>query len=192
MGPEYLDRTASLLARIDSLLQQKPHSIVAIDGRCGSGKTTLAALLHERFPSRLLHMDDFYLPFSERAPDWAAVPCGNMDLERFREEVLRPARAGKAIRYRRCDCHAGRFLEPVMLPPAPLTIVEGSYSQHPRLAGYYDLTVFLTCPPEKQLRRLLEREGDNFPSFPARWIPLEERYFALYGVENSASFVIGT
>ncbi len=37
--------------------------LIALDGRCGSGKTTLAAQLAERFPgSRTIHTDDYYLP----------------------------------------------------------------------------------------------------------------------------------
>lgn len=186
------DRFAPLVERIEAELSRKPYVLIALDGRCGSGKTTLAALLGERWPSRLLHMDDFYLPFPQRAPDWESIPAGNMDLERFRREVLLPAREGAAISCRRCDCHAGRFLEPVELPPAPLTLVEGSYSLHPRLAGFYDLSVFVTCPPEEQYHRLREREGERFPAFQARWIPLEERYFALFGVEAGASLIVGT
>jgi len=83
-------------------------------------------------------------------------------------------------------------LEPVELPATPVTIVEGSYSHHPRLSGYYDFTVFLTCSPAEQLRRLQNRENENFTAFLSRWIPLEERYFALYGIENSASMHIIT
>ena len=34
--------------------------LIALDGRCGSGKTTLAAQLAERFPgSRTIHTDDY-------------------------------------------------------------------------------------------------------------------------------------
>lgn len=192
MTEETWERLAPLLERLEDAFRRKPYVLAAIDGRCGSGKTTLAARLASRWPSRLLHMDDFYLPFPERAPGWERIPGGNIDLERFLREALLPARAGETIRYRRCDCHAGRFEEPVELAPAPLTIVEGSYSLHPRLSGLYDLTVFLTCSPEEQLRRLREREGENFPSFPARWIPMEERYFALFGAEGRADFAVKT
>ena len=41
--------------------------LIALDGRCGSGKTTLAAQLAERFPgSRTIHTDDYYLPPAQR------------------------------------------------------------------------------------------------------------------------------
>ena len=153
-----------LITQIETLLHTKKHMIMAVDGRCGSGKSTLARLLIRHFPARLLCMDDFYLPFPDRAPNWEKKSCGNMDFDRFTREALLPAQANHPILYRRNDCHAGRFLEPVELPATPVTIVEGSYS----------------------------RENENFTAFLSRWIPLEERYFALYGIENSASMHIIT
>ena len=45
--------------------------VLALDGRCGSGKTTMAAALAEQFPdSIVLHTDDFYLPPADRVPGW--------------------------------------------------------------------------------------------------------------------------
>ena len=36
--------------------------VLALDGFCASGKTTLAALIAERYGARVIHTDDFYLP----------------------------------------------------------------------------------------------------------------------------------
>ena len=75
--------------------------LVALDGRCGSGKTTLAAQLAQRFPQSItVHTDDFYLPPASRVANWEQIPCANMDLERLRAQVLTPARAGQAVPYR--------------------------------------------------------------------------------------------
>ena len=55
--------------------------VLALDGRCGSGKTTMATALAEQFPdSIVLHTDDFYLPPADRVPGWEQTPCANMDL----------------------------------------------------------------------------------------------------------------
>ena len=81
--------------------------VVGIDGRCGSGKTTLAAALAARLPCRVLHTDDFYLPPAGRRADWQQVPAANMDLERLRREVLLPAQAGQPITLRAYRCAAG-------------------------------------------------------------------------------------
>lgn len=165
--------------------------LLALDGRCGSGKTTLAAQLAEHFPGSVtIHTDDFYLPPSQRAEGWEHTPCANMDLERLKSEVLVPVRAGQAFQYRAYSCRGGKYLPPVPLAPAPLVIVEGSYSHHPSLAPYYDMRVFVTCTPEEQARRLQAREGERYAAFVERWIPLEEKYFARYSIEETAAFEI--
>ena len=78
------------------------------------------------------------------------------------------------------------------LLPQPLVILEGSYSHHPLLAQYESLRVFVTCSKAEQTYRLQAREGERYPAFAARWIPLEEGYFAQYGIEAAADFVVDT
>ena len=70
--------------------------------------------------------------------------------------------------------------------------MEGSYSCHPTLADCYDLKVFVTCSKEEQARRLLAREGERYSGFTARWIPLEEGYFAKFQIEQVADFILDT
>lgn len=82
--------------------------------------------------------------------------------------------------------------EGVRLEPRPLTIVEGSYSQHPSMGVIYDLTVFLTCSDEIQRRRLQIREGEGFAAFEQQWIPLEENYFRIFAVESKSSLQVDT
>ena len=167
--------------------------VLALDGRCGSGKTTMAAALAEQFPdSIVLHTDDFYLPPARRSPDWAHTPCANMDLTRLRDEALRPAYAGQTVAYRAYSCREGAYLPTVQLPAQPLVILEGSYSHHPLLRPYETLRVFGTCTKAEQTRLLQAREGTRYADFAARWIPLEEGYFAQYGIAESADFVVDT
>lgn len=70
--------------------------------------------------------------------------------------------------------------------------MEGSYSCHPTLADCYDLKVFVTCSREEQARRLLAREGERYSGFTARWIPLEEGYFAKFQIEQTVDFILDT
>ncbi|WP_325199712.1 uridine kinase family protein [Oscillibacter sp.] len=181
------------LARDTGILGKRPI-LFAVDGRCGSGKTGFAKLAAEVLAcsSDVVHMDDFYLPPERRAEDWMEVPAGNMDLERLRREVLdSPDRDNGDTAYRPYDCRAGLFKDPVELWE-PLAIVEGTYSQHPSLAKYYDYKIFLTCEREEQTRRLRVREGDYFPTFDRVWRTLEERYFAACGTEGAADLVVDT
>lgn len=167
--------------------------VLALDGRCGSGKTTMAAALAEQFPdSIVLHTDDFYLPPADRVPGWEQTPCANMDFARLRDEVLAPARAGKPALYRAYSCREGAYLPVQQLAAQPLVILEGSYSHHPLLTGCETPRVFLTYAKEEQTRRLQAREGERYANFAARWVPLEEGYFAQYHIAETADFVVDT
>lgn len=167
-------------------------AVVAIDGRCGSGKSGLGDLMGRLLPCNVVHMDDYYLPPDRRAENWEQIPAGNMDLARFLQEVLVPAGAGAQIRCRPYDCRSGTLREGTTLPARPLTVVEGSYSQHPLLSARYDLRMFLTCAPEEQRRRLERREGAHFAAYESRWMPLEERYIRQCGPEKGCQLVIDT
>ena len=182
-----------LTSAIADRLARQSAVLVALDGRCGSGKTTLAEQLAERFPQSItVHTDDFYLPPSRRVTGWEKIPCANMDIQRLRDEVVAPARAGQAFSYQAYSCREGAYLPPRPLGSAPLVIVEGSYSCHPTLADCYDLKVFVTCSKEEQARRLLAREGERYSGFTARWIPLEEGYFAKFQIEQTVDFILDT
>ena len=119
--------TASTLsALVSAALAQKPTRplVLALDGRCGSGKTTLANGLAAQFPGcTLLRTDDFYLPPARRSPDWAHTPCANMDLTRLRDEALRPAYAGQPVAYRAYSCREGAYLPPAQLPATPFVAI---------------------------------------------------------------------
>ena len=173
-------------------LARQGRRVAAIDGRCGCGKSTLARLAAELFGCGVVHMDDFYLPPQQRAENWLDIPGGNMDLDRFRREILRPRQEGEDISYRPFSCSTGEYGQPVPVKTAGLTLIEGSYSHHPDLRADYDLRLFVTCSEEEQLRRLKAREGDYFPVFLKLWKPLEERYIARYDLEHSGAFVVDT
>ena len=183
---------AHVWEQIGTLLKERPRVLAAIDGRCGSGKSGLAARIEERFAGTVLHMDDFYLPIDRRQPDWMRIPGGNMDLERFRREVLEPAYAGEPILYRPYDCREGRMGDTARLPASRFILVEGSYSQHPLLADLYDYKLFLTCSQTAQEKRLRRREGERFDGFQKRWIPMEERYFTRCKIPESCDEIVDT
>ncbi len=188
---EYADYFSVLLAIYDIWKSGKP-AVIAIDGRCGSGKTFLAGLAEKLFACKVCHMDDFYMPVGQRPKDWEQTVGGNMDLERFYAQVLHPLRTGGQAVYRPYHCGEDRMGEAVRLLPGGLTVVEGSYAHHPFLKPDYDLTIFLTCGKEQQKRRLMAREGDYFAVFQRQWIPMEERYLQSYAIEETSALVFDT
>ena len=166
--------------------------VLSIDGQCGSGKSRLAAVLADLFDCEVFHTDDYYLPPDRRAADWMQRPAGNMDLDRIRTEVLQPCAEGRPAVRRRYDCQTGAFTEAEAVPHKPFTILEGSYSQHPDLAEFYHMKLFLTCPEPERRRRLMEREGDYFPTFERLWMPLEAQYHQAFGLPAPDTLVLDT
>ena len=189
---ESVESMKSAIDRVERLLAEGRCALVAIDGPCASGKTVFAASLHERFGGNVLHMDDFFLRPEQRTPERFAEPGGNVDRERFEAEVLKPLAAGKAVRYRPWDCHTGDFATSRSVEPAALTVVEGSYSMHPALRGYYDLTMCLIVDPSERLRRLEARNPRMLQRFIDEWIPLENRYFESTNTQGSADLLVDT
>ncbi len=161
--------------------------IIAIDGRSGAGKSTLAGTLEEKLGVSVVHMDDFFLQPHQRTVERLAEPGGNVDYERVEAEVLEPLKGGKGqISFRRFDCKTMSMQEERLIDGSHTVVVEGSYSCHPRLRKYYDLTIFLDVDHETQIQRLRERVGEErLQMFLEKWIPLEEAYFEAYHIKEN-------
>lgn len=177
------------LQTVEMLRAAKTRTIVAIDGRCAAGKTTLAAMLQRTLGASVIHLDDFFLRPEQRTPARLESPGENIDHERFLSEVLLPLRAGDLPTYRRFDCHVQRLTEQITVSPSDLFVVEGSYSCHRALRENYDLRVFLDVESGEQLRRIEQRNGTAILEiFRSKWIPMEEKYFSKCAVEEESSY----
>ena len=99
--------------------------LVALDGRCAAGKTTIAAQMARQYGWGVVHLDDFFLQPIQRTPQRMAEPGGNLDRERLIAEVLEPLRAGQQGSYRLFDCRT-MALAPgtVPLPHTPIILLE--------------------------------------------------------------------
>ncbi|MBQ5973749.1 MAG: uridine kinase, partial [Oscillospiraceae bacterium] len=157
-------------------------AVAALDGDAASGKSTAAELLGQLFGAPVIHTDDFYLPPELRTEARLAEPGGNFHRERFAAEVLPNLKTGRAFSYGAYDFHA-RATRRAEIPASELVFVEGAYCLHPALGDYADLRVFSPAAPDEQRRRILARNGEaGLAAFDARWIPMEKRYQAAFGV----------
>ena len=82
------ERYLQVLAEIDRLLESDREVIlVAIDGRCASGKTTLGNYLKQHYDCNLFHMDDFFLSHTNGRRKGSASPAaiwiGNVSSRKF-------------------------------------------------------------------------------------------------------------
>ena len=165
--------------------------VVAIDGRCASGKTTLAEQLALVTGAGVVHMDDFFLPSELRTQERLTEPGGNVHYERFAQEVLTALKRGGNFSYRCFDCQTMTLGRERQVPDTGILVVEGAYSCHPKLGEYMTLRVFSDVEGSKQQRRILAREGEEaLAVFQQRWIPMEENYFAAYKIRERAEVVL--
>lgn len=179
-----------LFLQID-LKAKKGRVTMAIEGGSASGKTTLSKILNEVYDATVFHMDDFFLRPEQRTPERFAQPGENVDWERFLEEVLIPLKKDESIHYRRFDCSSFTIKPPVAITPSEINVIEGAYSMHPKLAQYYNLSVFLDVQSQLQEKRIRKR---NTPVMAGRffkeWIPMEHLYFEKLGVKERCDMVI--
>ncbi len=170
----------------------KKPMLIGIDGKCASGKSTLASALAEKLSADVIHMDDFFLRPEQRCAERYAEPGGNSDRERLIDEVIRPLISGERFSYRPFDCHRMDFGEPVEVTTSDITIIEGTYSCHPDLWDYYALHIFLSTDYNVQLERIARRSPDKVEEFKNRWIPLEENYFSAFNIRERCELKFDT
>jgi uridine kinase len=161
--------------------------IIGIDGHSGAGKSTLAAALSRRYDCNVFHMDDFFLQPFQRTPERLSEVGGNVDYERFYEEVIVPLKSGRDFSYRVFDCAKSDFGEEVLVKPRRVSIVEGVYSM--RFYEYFDLCVFMEVDEHEQLRRIKSRSPHLYERFVREWIPKENEYFTAFNVKQKCRFV---
>lgn len=163
---------------IDKLLDKKERIIVALEGKSGSGKSSLAKSLGDLYDLNIFHMDDFFLAKNLRTEERLEEIGGNVDYVRFKEEVIDKILEGSIFHYRVFDCKAMDFTDRVEVRSRRINLVEGCYSLHPSLIDNYDLKVFLDIDEDIQKNRILKRNGPQMlERFLDEWIPKENKYF---------------
>ncbi len=169
------------------------RAVIAIDGNCASGKSTLADEIQQIFGGTVIRADSFFLPIDMRSVERLSEPGGNFHRERFVTEVIEGIRSGKAFSYGVFDCSVGEVTHSIKVDENRLIIVDGSYCMHPSVNFEYDLKIFCTTDAKTQLSRIVKRNGEEMAEvFKDKWIPLENRYFEFYNIKNNCDVIIVT
>lgn len=179
-----------IFAEVDRLLQ-RGKVILAVEGGSASGKTTLSQALRNVYDCNIFHADDFFLRPEQRTPERFSEVGGNIDRERFYDEIVCSLVKNEAVTYRPFDCSVQSLGEEITVAPKRLTVVEGVYSTHPYFGRYYDISVFLDIAPDVQKKRI---EVRNSPVLARRffeeWIPLENTYFEKTSIKERSDLII--
>lgn len=179
-----------LIKHIDALMATGKQVLIAVDGYCTAGKTTLAAALQKEYDCNVFHMDDFFLRPEQRTSERYAEPGGNVDYERFLEEVLIPLKKGEPFSYRPFSCKTFTLSDSVTVRPKRLNIIEGTYSLHPYFGDVYDFKVFLSVEPQLQAQRIRLRPEHVHRRFFDEWIPMEKQYAAYFKIPETCDLCL--
>lgn len=185
------DVLLTLITEIEkSIASKEGIFMIAIDGDCGSGKTTLAKELAQEFSAVSCHIDDFYLPRKLRTAARLSQPGGNIHSERILE-MFETLKQTNKLYYAPYNPLRDEIEKARELPLTKVVIVEGSYSLLPALTPFYDYQLILTATEVDQRERLLEREGETkYQEFLKMWIPKEKYFQEYYQIAAKATKVI--
>ncbi|MEQ4520398.1 aminodeoxychorismate synthase component I [Pseudarthrobacter sp. B907] len=154
--------------------------IIAIDGRSGAGKTTLAielaARLREHHKVSLFHLEDIY-------PGWNGLAAG---IERYTATVLAPLRRGEAARWVSWDWERHYDGETRMTQPAEIVLVEGVGAAAAAAAPYLDAVIWADSPDKDRQTRALARDGESYRPYWEQWARQEDEWLAADDVPSRA------
>ncbi|MFC6569133.1 dephospho-CoA kinase [Actinoplanes utahensis] len=154
--------------------------VIAVEGRSGAGKTTIARAVGERLGAPVLHMDDLY-------PGWDGLRDGVRVLHDW---VLVPLAAGRPAVWRRWDWAAGEYTGEHRVPDSDRVVVEGVGSGGRVLRPYLAGVVWIECPTPERKRRALDRDGQTYAPHWSRWARQEDAFYASDQVRETADLII--
>ncbi len=183
-----------LVKLIASIPKKQSTLLIGIDGCGGSGKSTFANKLRDKFSRvTIVHMDDFYLPSSQIMKIHpVSKPIGaDFDWNRVLNQVLEPISQNKEGHYQRYDWDTDSLAEWHTVPIGGIVIIEGVYSIRSELVKKYDFTIWVDCPRELRLSRGLERDGEEARDmWENNWMISEDVYIEDHKPFKRADFII--
>ena len=154
--------------------------IIAIDGRSGAGKTTLAIELAARLRNHhkvsLFHLEDIY-------PGWNGLTAG---IERYVSTVLKPLSGGEPATWTSWDWANHYDGDTRITLPAEIVIIEGVGAAAAEARPLLSAVVWADSPDNVRRMRALERDGGTYEPFWEQWAAQENEWLAQDDVPGHA------
>ena len=176
---------------------------VGIDGRSGTGKSTLAAHACERLDDLVaIEGDQFYAGGSAATWDSRSVAerANNVIDWRRQRVVLQSLRQTGQASWRSFDWEAEDWDSDTVplvdgtteIAARAVVLLEGAYSCRPELHDMLDHRVLLNPPAELRRQQLLAREGEAYRNdWESRWAAAEDHYFGQVMPNHRFDLVLG-
>lgn len=154
--------------------------IIAVDGRSGAGKTTLAIELAARLRAHhrvsLFHLEDIY-------PGWDGLAAG---VERYVTTVLAPLSRGEAATWTSWDWEKHYDGEARVTLPAEIVIVEGVGAAAEAARPMLGAVIWAESPDDVRRTRALDRDGATYEPYWDQWAAQEEEWLGRDDVPGHA------
>ncbi len=198
-APLSLKVPPEVASRLSELRAKSTRCIVAIDGRGGAGKSTLARLITATIcNARHVELDWFHLPHKE------VTHHNRIEVARLRDELLLPFTAGQRdFEFRRYNwgylagIPDGFAPEPVRLNQADFLVLEGCGALHPQLKDFYHLTIWVDTDAQEALRRGTRRDIEQYGLDPhaveqawAEWTQWEDESLRTFNRRQLADVIV--
>jgi uridine kinase len=181
--------------------------LIGIDGRSGSGKSVLGAMIQASLsnisiPTTLLHFDRFWIEskayralLSQQSftPDQAGIGY-HYDWLSFKTQVLAPLRG-----YHGNDFINNPWVNSFIgdqrsgLCPSGAIIIEGFSINRLELREYFDLSIFVDLDKSRSFENAIGREGERERTYyTLEWNKIEDEYISQHCPQKSSDFVVKT
>lgn len=180
-----------LISELENRLIQRGNNpcIIAIDGDSASGKSTLSIFLAKRFDANIAHIDSFYLPFDKRRE---CSSC-HIDYPRILSTIIHPFHAKQALEFYTFNPHIDQITDRFNQPYKNILILEGSYSFHPDLRPFIDISIGMRISEQIQKERIVKRSSlEVYERFRSIWIPKEKSYQQESDLFDSVDYILET
>ncbi|MEZ2390551.1 aminodeoxychorismate synthase component I [bacterium RCC_150] len=158
--------------------------IIAVDGRSGAGKTTLAVELAARLRMHrkvsLFHLEDIY-------PGWNGLAAG---IERYVTTVLAPLRRGEAAEWVSWDWEKHYDGRMHVTLPAEIIIVEGVGAAAAAARANLDAVVWVNAPDADRRHLAMARDGSSYEPYWDTWSAQEDEWLAVDDVPAYADITV--
>lgn len=162
-------RALKLQNFIESIRSDKLQ-IICLEGRCGSGKSTISKLLKD---VTVIEMDDHF--------DGEPVNVLYLD------KLLSSLKLGLEFTEECYDCQKNSYYQKKK-EVKNIVVVEGVYGYLPILRKHFDYLAYVVIDKNLQIERIKSRH--NYQQFIEKWIPREEEYFQKYDFVLNADILI--
>ena len=162
-------------------------TLIAIDGRAGAGKTTLAAQFYDELSPKqsiaVIHMDDLY-------PGWEGAL--GQALTSTLEKIVKAHQTHSTLEYESFNWNLMRFDTLKLLTPVDVLILEGVGAGQKIVRDAGAILYWIDVDPEIGIQRVLKRDGNHIAEQMKKWRIDQETHFMLDKTRENAQHILSS